>query len=373
MAEHFRAEGRQTKRLQVSHAFHSKRMDGMLEEFRTVVGSVTYRTPQLPIASNVTGQLATTEELCSPEYWVRQVRSPVRFLDGVRVLEEEGARACLELGPDGVLTALAAGCLSDASQMHVVAAQRRERDGAEALLAALGVLHSHGVAVGWGKVLGARAGPRLVGLPSYAFQRQRYWLEAQRAAGDVSTMGQWSAEHPLLGAATPLADSERFLLTGRLSATEPGWLGDYAVFGTVLVPGTGLLELGFAAARAVGSTTVSQLTLVAPLVLPEDGAVRVQVQVDAPEAGEEGRRGLSIYSRLEAASEGAPWTLQAQGVLSLAQEAAAEESGLEAWPPVGGTAIDLTGLYSTLQAHGYDYGPSFQGLREAWRVWAGCG
>ena len=183
MAAHFSAEGRQTKRLQVSHAFHSKRMDGMLEEFRKVAGSVTYGTPQLPIVSNVTGRLATTEELCSAEYWVRQVRSPVRFLDGVRVLEEEGARACLELGPDGVLTAMAAGCLSDASQMHVVAAQRRERDGAEALLAALGVLHCHGFAVDWEKVLGARAGPRLVALPTYAFQRQRYWLEAEKASG----------------------------------------------------------------------------------------------------------------------------------------------------------------------------------------------
>ena len=199
------------------------------------------------------------------------MRSPVRFLDGVRVLEEEGARACLELGPDGVLTAMAAGCLSEASQMQVVAAQRRERDGAEALLAALGVLHCHGFAVDWEKVLGAGAGKRLVALPTYAFQRQRYWLEAAKASGDVSTMGLSSAEHPLLGAATPLADSERFLLTGRLSATEPGWLGDHAVFGTVLVPGTGLLELGFAAARAVGATTVSQLTLVTPLVLPEDG------------------------------------------------------------------------------------------------------
>ena len=181
-------------------------------------------------------------------------------------------------------------------------------------------------------------------------------------------MGQSSAEHPLLGAATPLADSDGFLLTGRLSAAEPGWLRDHAMFGTVLLPGTGLLELGFAAARAVGLTTVSQLTLVAPLVLPPEGAVRVQVQVDAPEAGEEGRRGLSIYSRLEDAPEGASWTLHAQGVLSLAQEAAAEESGLEAWPPAGGTAIDLTGHYATLQARGYGYGPSFQGLREAWRV-----
>ena len=173
-----------------------------------------------------------------------------------------------------------------------------------------------------------------------------------------------------MGAATPLADSERFLLTGRLSATEPGWLEDHAVFGTALLPGTGLLELGFAAARAVGATTVSELTLVAPLVLPEEGAVRVQVQVDAPEAGEEGRRALSIFSRLEDAAEGSAWTLHAQGMLSRAEATAAlpEEVELEAWPPVGGTPIDLTGLYTTLQAHGFGYGPAFQGLREAWRV-----
>ena len=106
-----------------------------------MVSSVTFGTPRLPIVSNVTGRLATSEELCSAEYWVRQVRSPVRFLDGVRVLEAEGVRASLELGPDGMLTALAAGCLSEASPMQVVAAQRRGRDGTEALLAALGVLH----------------------------------------------------------------------------------------------------------------------------------------------------------------------------------------------------------------------------------------
>src|SRR5689334_6579882 len=179
-------------------------------------------------------------------------------------------------------------------------------------------------------------------------------------------MGLSSAAHPLLGAATPLAESDAFLLTGRLSLPEAGWLKDHAVFGTVLLPGTGLLELSFAAARAVGLSTVSQLTLVSPLVLLQEGAVRIQVQLDGPE--EEGRRSLSIYSRAEDAPAEASWTLHAQGVLSSAEEAAPEETELEAWPPAGGEPIDLTGHYESLAARGYGYGPSFQGLREAWRV-----
>jgi mycoketide-CoA synthase len=369
VAEHFRLAGRKTKRLQVSHAFHSKRMDPMLAAFRKVAESVSYGAPQMPIASNVTGQLETNE-LCSPDYWVRQVRSPVRFLDGVRALEQAEVKVALELGPDGVLAAMAAGCLTQAAQMQVVAAQRRDRDEVGTLLTAVGTLHCHDVAVDWEKMLGAPADKRVVALPTYAFQRQRYWLEAEKASGDVATMGQWSAEHPLLGAATPLADSERFLLTGRLSASELEWLRDHAIFGTMLLPGTGLLEIAFAAARAVGATTVSELTLVAPLVLPQDGAVRLQVQVDAPEDGEGSRQGLSIFSRLEDASEGSAWTLHAQGVLSRAEVPTAmpEDGALETWPPVGGTPIELTGLYANLQAQGYGYGPVFQGLREAWRV-----
>ncbi|WP_246791519.1 type I polyketide synthase [Bradyrhizobium commune] len=377
LAEAFKSKGRRTSRLQVSHAFHSRRMEPMLEAFGQVLASVSFGTPRLPVVSNVTGRLATKEELCSAAYWVRQVRSPVRFLDGVHVLEADGVRASLELGPDGILTGLAAGCLSEGSPMQVIAAQRRGRDGGEALLAALGTLHVHGLGVDWAKALGSSAKTSVASLPTYAFQRQRYWLEAEKAGGDVATMGLSEAAHPLLGAATPLAESDGFLLTGRLSLSDAGWLGDHKVFGTVLLPGTGLLELGFAAARAVGATSVSQLTLLAPLVLPAEGGVRLQVQVDGAEAGA-GGRALSIYSRAEDAAEGGSWTLHAQGMLGEAaaedavQDAAAEsgleESGLEVWPPVGGEPIDLSGHYARMQARGYGYGPLFQGLVEAWRV-----
>ncbi|MDN3279556.1 polyketide synthase dehydratase domain-containing protein, partial [Frankia sp. RB7] len=135
----------------------------------------------------------------------------------------------------------------------------------------------------------------------------------------------------------------------------------------------GLLELGFAAARAVGAISVSQLTLLSPLVLPAEGGVRLQVQVDGAEAGAAAGRGLNIYSRAEDAAEGASWTLHAQGVLGEAaeQEAAqdnVEASALEVWPPIGGEPIDLSGHYARMQARGYGYGPMFQGLVEAWRV-----
>ena len=351
VAEAVRATGRKATRLRVSHAFHSAHMDGMLEELGRVAAGLRYAEPKVAIVSNLTGRRATAEELTRPEYWVRQARQEVRFADGMRALEADGVTSCVELGPQGVLAAMGAGCLSDASKMQVVAAQRRGRDGAEALLAALGRAARSWCWRWTGRRLLGRAGRRgCVGLPTYAFQRQRYWLEAEKASGDAATMGLSSAEHPLLGAATPLADSDGFLLTGRLSGSEPGWLGDHAVFGTVLLPGTGLLELGFAAARAVGSTTVSQLTLVAPLVVP------ARRGGSGPGSGGWRRRrarktvrGVSIFGRSEEAAEGRVDAACARRA-GRAEVQPREEAGLEVWPPVGGTPIDLTGHYATLQA-----------------------
>ena len=363
-------EGVFCRQVSVDYASHSAEMDPILAELEGLLSDLAPQAGQVAMVSTVTGSRCEGTSL-DGAYWCRNLRQTVRLDLALAELIGDGHGVFVEASAHPVL-AMPLSAASGEREGVVVGSLRREVGGMSELLRNLGVLHVHGVAVDWAKVVGASAAQQVVALPTYAFQRQRYWLEAEKASGDVSTMGLSDASHPLLGAATPLADSDGFLLTGRLSATEPGWLGDHAVFGTVLLPGTGLLELGFAAARAVGLTTVSQLTLVSPLVLPPEGAVRLQVQVDAPEAGAAGSRSLSIYSRLEDASEGASWTLHAQGVLGEAaeQEAAEDEgdSGLEAWPPAGGESIDLTGLYAAVAGSRVRLWAVVPGAGEAWRV-----
>ncbi|MEO3857755.1 SDR family NAD(P)-dependent oxidoreductase, partial [Acrocarpospora sp. B8E8] len=358
-----------TRRLRVSHAFHSPLMDPMLEDFRTLASRLAYNPPRIPIVSTLTGEAATTEQVCSPGYWVDQVRGAVRFADGVRTLETQGVRAYLELGPDGVLTAMAQDTLDGGSAVDAFGADvvlvpvlRKDRDEHTAVMTALAELHVHGVPVDWRALL---PGGRRVDLPTYAFQRQWFWPKGLASrVGNVAAAGLAVAGHPLLGAAVGLADSDGVLLTGRLSVRSHPWLADHVVSGTVIFPGTGFLELAIRAGDQVGCDVVEELSLTAPLVLGEGEAVAVQVAVGAPE--ESGRRGVNVYARLAEAGEDVPWVRHATGTLaSGASEAGSFDA--EVWPPRGATAIELDGLYEDLAAGGFGYGPVFQGLRGAWR------
>ncbi|MFI6495055.1 beta-ketoacyl synthase N-terminal-like domain-containing protein, partial [Streptomyces sp. NPDC050564] len=172
IADHFRHLGRKTRRLKVSHAFHSPLMAPMLDDFRAVAESLTYHAPQVPVVSTVTGEPVRAGELESPEYWVGHVAATVRFAAAVRSLGDAGVHSYLEIGPGGVLTALGAECLDGTDAVLVPAL----RDGAEATAAvtAAAALHTHGIAVDWTAVLGGAAA---VDLPTYAFQRKRYWSE----------------------------------------------------------------------------------------------------------------------------------------------------------------------------------------------------
>ncbi|MEU9118121.1 type I polyketide synthase, partial [Streptomyces sp. NPDC048483] len=182
-----RGRGRRTNRLRVSHAFHSHRMDGMLEEFARVAERLTYGAPQIPVISTLTGEAASEEELCSPAYWVRQVREAVRFADAVRSAVGQGVTRFVEAGPDSILAALASTILAEgeANESVCVATQRADRDPGQTLVSALAQLHTAGIAVSWDSLF---AGAQRVDLPTYAFQRQRFWVESVASAG-VSSAG----------------------------------------------------------------------------------------------------------------------------------------------------------------------------------------
>ncbi|MER7468498.1 SDR family NAD(P)-dependent oxidoreductase [Streptomyces sp. NPDC097981] len=354
---------RKTKRLTVSHAFHSPHMDGMLDAFRQVVEGLSFGAPRIPVVSNLTGALVT-DEMASPDFWVRHVRDAVRFLDGIRALEAAGVTTYVELGPDGVLSAMAQACLTDDTGSTAFApALRAGRSEPETLLSALSTAYVRGTAVDW-PAFYAPLGGRCVDLPTYAFQRSVYWLDAGRADGDVAAAGIGTADHPLLGAEVQLPDSDGHLFTGRLSLTTHPWLGDHRVMGSSLLPGTAFVELALRAGEQVGCDLVDELTLEAPLVLPENGGVQLRLSVGAADPSGR-RRSLTLHSRHEGVDPDAPWTRHAVGVLATGADPAPQ--GLTEWPPPGAAAVPVEGLYEGLADSGFGYGPVFQGLRAAWR------
>jgi acyl transferase domain-containing protein/acyl carrier protein len=354
VAAHF---GR-AKRLTVSHAFHSALMEPMLDDFRRVAESVTYHEPRIPIVSNVTGRLGERQDAA---YWVRHVRAAVRFRDGIAALADAGVTTLLEIGPGGALTALAADCLTGGEV--VVAALRKDRPEPAALLAAASRLHVHGVSPDWPAVLPAG---RPVPLPTYAFQHERFWPDTSRRwTGDLTNVGVRPAGHPLLGAAVALADGGGFLYTGRLGLDQHSWLADHAVQGTVLVPGTGFVELALRAGEQVGCGHLKELTLQAPLVLAERGDTELQVWVGPAE--DDGSRPVTVHSRMvDSADEDKPWTCHAAGVVQAAEPSTADWADFTSWPPAGARPADLTGFYDRLAGQGFTYGPAFQALQRAW-------
>ncbi|UQX03802.1 type I polyketide synthase [Streptomyces sp. RerS4] len=381
LAAGFEARGRKTKRLAVSHAAHSPHMDGMLDAFRQVAEGITYEAPSIPVVSNLTGALVT-DEMGSADFWVRHVREAVRFVDGVRALEAAGVTTYVEVGPEGLLSALAQDCVTGEG-VAFVPALRAGRPEPETALTVLARAHAHGGAVDWSAYF-AGTGARSVDLPTYAFQHERYWLEpGADTAGDVTVAGLDPAAHPLLGAAVTLAGSDRLLCTGRLSTRTHPWLADHTVAAAAVLPGAAFVELAVRAGDQAGCGHVEELVLDAPLALPADGGVRIQVLVENPD--ERGRRAFTVSATPEGeAGEDAGWTCHARGVLipdtpaapagSAGAAAPAASFELAEWPPAGARAVDISGLYDAAETaddrtdvHGPARGPLFRAVEAAWQ------
>ncbi|MEV0039194.1 thioester reductase domain-containing protein [Streptomyces sp. NPDC050804] len=364
IARHFEGLGSRTSRLTVSHAFHSPHMDGMLEEFRTAAKRVSYSAPRIPVVSTLTGRTATGDELRSADYWVTQVRQAVRFAEAVTTLHEEGATTFVEIGPDAVLTAIARGVLTDRpGTTTAIALLRRDQPEPRGLTGALGLLHTTGARPDW-RAFFAGTGARTVELPTYAFQHRRYWVDTAESPTDASGLGLQPAEHPLLGAALLLDESDEAVFTSRLSARTHAWPAEHTVGGTAVLPAAALVELAIRAGDEVGCTALDDLTVETPLVLPAGGGVHLRVTVGAPDAS--GHRALACHSRPD--GTGATWVRHAHGLLSSGPLTPVPSPGTAPqWPPADAEPLQAADVRLRLAEAGTEYGPAFQGLTGLWR------
>ncbi|MFI2213769.1 thioester reductase domain-containing protein [Streptomyces sp. NPDC020141] len=271
-------------------------------------------------------------------------------------------RTFVEIGPGSVLTALNRSILADRPGARSVALQRGGRAEPRALVEGIADLGLTGVRVDW-EAFFAGTGARTVPLPSYAFQRRRYWVEAAAASADAAGLGLDPVVHPFLGTALPLGDSDETLLTGSLSARAHRWLAERAVAGDAVVPDAVLAELAIRAGDETGCGVLEELALDEPLVLPPgDGALNLQVKVGA--ADHEGRRALTVHSR--PGDAGASWIRHAHGTLATGPLTPPAPVSPGSWPPAGAEPVDIDGLYKRLSAGGVTYGPGPAVLTGVW-------
>jgi len=336
------------------------------ESLDAALGGISPRAGTVPMLSGVDADWVAPAGL-GADHWYRTLRHPGRLQEATQRLLDAGHRTFVGLaphvGPGIEDTAAAAGAV-------VLETLRGGDAGPRGLLPALAAAQVAGLPVDWAPLL-AGSGARGTELPTYPFERQRYWLDAPAAEGDPQSVGQADGRHPLLGAAVALPDGAGTLYTGRLSAATHPWLADHAVSGTALLPGVAFLEMAAHAGRQLGCELVEELTLAVPLPLPAgaDEAVQLRLLVGPPD--EAGRRPVGFHSRPEqqGEDEAPPWTRHADGTLGAGT--AAGDPGAPAvpagWPPPGAVPLDPDELYALLDARGVEYGPAFRGLRAAWR------
>nr|CRI73798.1 CongD protein [Streptomyces conglobatus] len=370
------ADGLRAVRLPVDYASHSAQVAAVEEEVVRALDGIRPRAAAVPFYSALTGGRVDTTGL-DAGYWYRNLRHTVEFERAVRAVADAGHLLFVEVSPHPVLTMPVQDTLRDRDGTALGTLRRDDGD-RRRFRTAVAEAYVRGVPVAW-PVPARRGEP--VELPTYAFQRERYWLSAPpRVSGEraAAQLGLTTAGHPMLGAAVELADGQGLVATARLSLSAHPWLADHVVGGVALLPGTAFVELSLAAGALLGCDLLDELTITAPLPLPESGGVRLRLTVGEDDGT--GRRPVTFdacpdHARRPADADGAdgagdplpdqPWTRHATGVL--AAGTAPAPAADPAWPPSGAEPLEVAGAYDAMAAAGFPYGPAFQGLRSAWR------
>ena len=350
------------RRVEVDYASHSGEMEPLRDELLRLLAPLTPRDPEIPFYSTVEDAWVAPGELLDARYWFRNLRQTVRFEPAVHGLLTDGFRTFAEISPHPLLTVPIQEAAESVDVPAVVTGTlRRQQDEEAQLVTALAWLHVHGVPVDWPSAEPGDGTARRVELPTYAFQRQRFWPSPAASASDAAAIGLRTAGHPLLGASTELPQSGGHVFTGRLSLRAQPWLDGHRVHGVAVFPGTGFVELATRAGEDVGCPRIGELVLHAPLVLPEEGGVRIQVVLGEPD--DAGARTVEVYACGDDEEE---WKQHAGGVLTPAVEAETGWAG-EAWPPAGAEPVAADDYYPERAAAGFGYDGPFRGLRSVWR------
>ncbi|WP_435188580.1 SDR family NAD(P)-dependent oxidoreductase [Streptomyces sp. bgisy126] len=365
LLEELTAEGIHARAIPgVDTAGHSAQVDALKDHLMEVLDPVSPRTGQIPFYSTVTGGLLDTAALDSA-YWYRNMREPVEFERATRSLIADGYEVFLEPSPHPMLATSLQETVADVGgRAAVLGTLRREKGGARWFGAALGMAHISGVEIDADALFGT--GSRRVDLPTYPFQRERYWYHAPARRGDAAGIGIREAGHPLLGGGVELPESGAVAYTARLGSDTQPWLADHALMGTALLPGAALVDLALWAGRQHGCGRLDELILQAPVVLPDNGAVELSLLVTA--AAEDGRRTLTVHSREAGADPGTPWRRHAEAVVAPTGDAPVP-AGPAVWPPAAARPAadtDPEAFYERFTARGYDYGPLFRGFGAGW-------
>ncbi|WP_437580044.1 type I polyketide synthase [Sorangium sp. So ce887] len=361
VAGRFEALGRKTSRLRVSHAFHSHHLDPMLDAFRRVAEGLTFHAPRIPIVSNVTGARASNDELCSPDYWVRHVRSTVRFADGLETLRADGVSTFLELGPHAVLSALGHEALASEA-VAFLPALRDGRDDVDTLTAALGALHTRGHHVDWDAFF-APFNPRRVALPTYAFQRERFWLDMPKTKTSRVAAADSAGRYPLAGTRLDLPDGSAVHTLDIGPGAQP-YLADHSVYGRIVVPGAFHLAILLAVAESHWPDSPLELRdveFVRALTFGEPSET-VAVRVHLTPAGGDGK---GFHATVSTQTEGA-WTTHATASLGAAPPSALARHTPAAHESLAGdeSSRAVARLMASFEAFNVEWGPKWRWLRQ---------
>ena len=283
LSQQLEQEDIKVKPLAVSHAFHSSLMQPMLEAFTEVAESITYSPPTLELISNVTGQVIH-EEIATPEYWVEHIRTPVRFAQGMQTLDEKGYTLYIELGPQPVLLGMGRACLDngETSERQWIPSLRANREDWEQLLDSVGYLYISNAPIDW-KAFYQPYAPNKTTLPTYPFQRQRYWIDANFETESLDlTQLPGATGHPLLGRkinSVSLRTGE-VLFESLLRVDSTAYLKDHKVHEHVVFPGTGYIEMALAAGQKLFQTkkiAIENITFQKPLIFDSHNYQKVQL------------------------------------------------------------------------------------------------